>query len=202
MSSRALLIATRNLGKLREYTLLLSGLPFDLTSLDGEKVRLEVEEVGRTFEENAILKARAYARASGLLTLADDSGLEVDALGGAPGVASSRFGGAGLSDADRIRLLLTQLQGVPAPRRTARFRCVIAVAAPRGETWTAQGACEGVIAEAPRGHRGFGYDPVFLLPEWGKTMAELEAEEKNRISHRAVAARRIRPRIEHLAGRR
>jgi len=189
-----LLVATNNPGKIREYEALLKGLPLTLSYPAQEGIDIEVEEAGSTFAENACLKAVAYAAASGLLTLADDSGLEVDALEGEPGTRSARFAGHGASDEDRYRLLLSKLEGVPWERRTARFRCVIAVAGLQGEVHTAEGTCEGVIAFEPKGEHGFGYDPVFYMPEHGQTMAELESEVKNRISHRARAvegARRI-----------
>lgn len=196
---RTLLIATNNPGKVREYQELLAGLPLCLTSpADGSGLHcqgldLEVEETGSSFEANAVLKARAFAQASGLLTLADDSGLEVDALGGAPGIHSARYAGPDASDEDRYRLLLRNLEGVPWEHRTARFRCVIAIATPQGEVRTAKGTCEGIIAFEPRGQHGFGYDPVFYMPEHGCTMAQLPPEVKNRVSHRARAAERIRP---------
>ena len=197
---RKLLLATRNPGKVREYRELLQGLPVELTWPEAEGITLEPEEAGATFAENAILKARAYAAASGLLTWADDSGLEVDALGGEPGVRSSRYAGPGASDADRYRLLLRKMAGVPWERRTARFRCVIAIADPAGALHTAEGTCEGIIAFAPRGANGFGYDPVFYLPDRGCTMAELSPAEKNQISHRARAARAARRILEEMLG--
>ena len=183
-----LLVATNNPGKVREYQALLKGLPLTLTYPTQEGIDIEVEETGSTFAQNAHLKAMVYARTSGLLTLADDSGLEVDALGGEPGTRSARYAGQGASDVDRYRLLLSKLEGVPWQQRTARFRCVIAVARPQGGVHTAQGSCEGAIAFEPRGEHGFGYDPVFYVPEHGQTMAELEPEVKNRMSHRARAA--------------
>jgi XTP/dITP diphosphohydrolase len=195
-----LLVATNNLGKVREYQALLKGLPLTLTYPAQEGLDIEVEETGSTFAQNARLKATVYARTSGLLTLADDSGLEVDALGGEPGTRSARYAGQGVSDEDRYRLLLSKLEGVPWRQRTARFRCVIAVAKPQGEVHTAQGACEGVIAFEPRGEHGFGYDPVFYVPEHGQTMAELEPEVKNRISHRARAAEGARRILQELLG--
>ena len=194
-----LLIATNNAGKLREYQLLLRGVPFTLVSPKQARAAPEVEETGKTFEENARLKSYAFARASGLLTLADDSGLEVDALGGEPGVMSRRFAGDSASDADRIRFLLSKLAGVPPDERTARFRCVIAIAWPDGRVETCNGECEGMIALGPRGKNGFGYDPVFFVPELGKTMAELPAEVKNRISHRARAAVKAREILMRIA---
>ena len=197
---RKLLVATRNAGKMNEYRELLQGLPVELTWPEAEGITLEPEEAGATFAENAILKARAYAAASGLLTWADDSGLEVDALGGEPGVRSSRYAGPGASDADRYRLLLRKMAGVPWERRTARFRCVIAIADPAGALHTAEGTCEGIIAFAPRGANGFGYDPVFYLPDRDCTMAELSPAEKNQISHRARAARAARRILEEMLG--
>jgi len=187
-----LLVATNNLGKVREYEELLAGLPFEVTFPAQEGIALEVEESGATFEENARLKALAYARASGLPTLADDSGLEVDALGGAPGVRSARYAGPGASDVDRYQKLLDALAGVPEDQRTARFRCVVALAWPDGTVHTAEGRCEGQIGWAPRGEHGFGYDPVFIVDGFGGlTMAELEPEVKNRISHRARAVQNL-----------
>jgi XTP/dITP diphosphohydrolase len=185
---RELLLATNNPGKIQEYTALLSGCGYNLVTPAGKGIRLEVAETGNSFTENAALKARAWAGASGLVTLADDSGLEVDALGGAPGVHSARYAGGDASDSVRIALLLKNLDGVPVDKRTARFRCVIAIADPAGNLRLAKGSIEGIIALTPRGDNGFGYDPVFLVPEQGKTMAELQPEEKNRLSHRARAA--------------
>ena len=189
---RRLLIATNNAGKLREYRLLLKGMPFVSVSPAEAGVALDIEEMGSTFEDNARLKAQAFARASGLLTLADDSGLEVDALGGEPGAMSARYAGKNATDAERVRYLLAQLEGIPMDKRAARFCCVIAIASPDGRVETCSGECTGVIALEPCGEHGFGYDPVFFLPELGKTMAELTAEVKNRISHRARAAAKAR----------
>jgi len=188
---RRLLIATNNLGKLKEYREIFKELPLTFTSPQEEGVSLFVEECGRSYAENAILKARAYARASGLLTLADDSGLEVEALGGAPGIFSSRYGGKA-SDEDRYRLLLERMKDIPQEKRQARFVCFAALATPQGEVEVVEGSCPGVIAFAPRGKHGFGYDPVFYLPQQGCTMAQLEPEVKNRISHRARAALKIK----------
>ena len=183
-----LLLATSNIGKIAEYRELLSGCGFDLLTPAEKGIAIEVAETGNTFADNATIKARALAAASGMLTLADDSGLEVDVLGGDPGVRSARYAGEKASDADRVTMLLKNLEGVPLERRTARFRCVIAIADPAGGLGLAEGSVDGKIAFAPKGNHGFGYDPVFLLPERRKTMAELPAEEKNQISHRAVAA--------------
>lgn len=198
---RQLLIATRNKGKLREYEQLLAGLSMSLTDLTTQGITNDVEETGHTFSQNAVQKAREYARISGLPTLADDSGLEVDALRGEPGVHSARYAGVGATDQARYRLLLERLAGVPWEQRTARFRCVIAVAQPGGETYTSEGVCEGVITFAPQGEYGFGYDPIFFLPEHGKTMAQLAPEVKNRVSHRARAAQGIAPVLEEVMGR-
>lgn len=192
MTKPKLLIATHNQGKVREYRALLADLPLEVTYLDAEGITFEVEETGETFEANAILKAKAYARASGLLTWADDSGLEVDALGGEPGVYSARYGAPEVrGDEGRYRLLLGQLADVAEPARTARFRCVVALAAPAGQVQTVEGVCEGRIAYAPRGRNGFGYDPIFLLADldYQRTMAELEPAAKNSLSHRGKASR-------------
>lgn len=185
-----LLIATHNRGKLIEYQELLAGLPVELVTLDDVGIHEDVEENGTTFVENARIKALAYARQSDLMTLADDSGLEVDALGGEPGVYSKRYAGEHANDADRITFLLYKLRDVPVEARSARFRCAIAIASPRGELWETSGTCEGDILFEPRGSSGFGYDPIFYFPRRGKTMAELPPAEKNKISHRARAAER------------
>lgn len=159
-------------------------------------LQIEVPEDGATFADNARQKAQAYARASNLLTLADDSGLEVDALGGAPGIYSARY--ASGHDADRVAVLLAQLRGVPWERRTARFRCVVAIVTLTGELYDAEGVCEGLIAFELAGQGGFGYDPVFYLPEYNCTMAELPQGEKNRISHRALAVEAALPTLRRL----
>ncbi len=193
-----ILVATHNTGKLREYAELLADLPVEWVSLADVGIETEVKETGETFEENARLKASAYARQSGLLTLADDSGLEVEALGGAPGVQSARYAGPGASDRERYHLLLANLEGVPDENRQARFVCVITVATPEGSTISAEGFRGGYILREPRGEHGFGYDPVFWIPGYRVTMVELEPEMKNRISHRAQAVKAIRPELEKL----
>ena len=193
-----LLLATRNLAKAREYALPLHGIPYDMVTLSDLGIDLEVAETGQTMEENATMKARAYAAESGLTALADDSGLEVDALGGEPGPLSARYAGEGASDRERIDFLLAKLKHVPWERRAARFRCVIAIATLQGELELCQGECHGIITFEPKGEGGFGYDPVFFLPERGQTMAELSVEEKNEISHRGRAARRARQVLERL----
>lgn len=196
-----LLVATNNPGKVREYQDLLAGLNVELRGLADLSITTEVDETGQTFEENARIKAAAYSRMSGLLTLADDSGLEVEALGGGPGVYSARYAGQGATDADRYRKLLAVLDGVPWEKRAARFRCVIALAWPdpqgavSGHIETFDGQCDGVIALEPKGTNGFGFDPVFYMPEHGCTMAELPEEKKNQISHRARAAALVRKRL-------
>jgi XTP/dITP diphosphohydrolase len=189
---RTLLLATTNEHKLSELRAIFTDLPFTVLSLRDIQLDMDVEETGTTFAENATLKARAYAQATNMLTLADDSGLEIDALGGAPGVYSARFAGRDTPYAERFRLLHAQLSHIPQAERTARFRCAIALALPEGECRVVEGAIEGVIADSPKGANGFGYDPIFLVPELGKTTAELAPEDKNRISHRgrAVAAAR------------
>jgi XTP/dITP diphosphohydrolase len=185
-----LLIATSNLGKVKEYQALLSQLPFELTTLAEQGIAVEAEEGGSSLEQNAAAKATRYAEISQFTTLADDSGLEVDALRGEPGPLSARYAGEGASDRERIDYLLAKLSDVPWERRSARFRCVIAIATPSGEVELCQGECEGFIAYEPKGGGGFGYDPIFYLPELGKTMAELSFEEKNKVSHRGKAARK------------
>ncbi|RJO62503.1 MAG: XTP/dITP diphosphatase [Dehalococcoidia bacterium] len=187
-----LLLATNNRGKLEELRQLLGSVSFDLTSPAQAGLALNVDESGRTYAANARLKARAFARVSGLLTVADDSGLEVDALGGAPGVLSSRYAGPDASDSQRVAFLLSKLEGIPREKRAARFRCVMAIALPNGEVRMCSGSCRGIIAFAPKGNNGFGYDPIFYFPALEKTMAELPSEIKNRISHRAKAAARAR----------
>ncbi|GHO91071.1 non-canonical purine NTP pyrophosphatase [Reticulibacter mediterranei] len=194
---RVLLLATTNPHKVDEYRAILSDLPFTLLSLNDIQLDMDVEETGTTFRENAELKARAYAQASGLLSLADDSGLEIDALDGAPGVYSARFAGVDATYEERFDILLTRLRDVPMGRRTARFRCVISLAEPSGYLRSVDGTIEGVVADAPRGKNGFGYDPIFLVPALGKTTAEITAEQKNKISHRGRAAQLARELLEH-----
>lgn len=185
---RDILLASTNIHKLEEYRAIFTAIPFRLLSLRDLQLTMDVEETGTTFAENAQLKALAYAKASGILSLADDSGLEIDALNGAPGVYSARFAGRGTSYEERFRIILTQLEGLPMQQRTARFRCAITIAEPSGYSQTVEGTIEGQIADAPRGNNGFGYDPIFYLPALAKTMAELTSEQKNRISHRGQAA--------------
>jgi XTP/dITP diphosphohydrolase len=193
-----LLVATHNRNKLNEYRELFKGLSLELVTLDDLGIRDDVAEDGATFAENARIKAKAYSRQSGLWTLADDSGLEVDALDGDPGVRSKRYAGENVSDADRNAYLLSKLRDVPPGKRTARFRCAIAIASPRGELWEAEGTCAGEIIFEPRGANGFGYDPIFYFPDRGATLAELPMEEKNKVSHRARAAQGIKAVLRDL----
>jgi XTP/dITP diphosphohydrolase len=196
-----LLLATNNKAKVREYKSLLQDLPFELITLAEEGISIVVDEAGENMEENARLKATILAEESQLLALADDSGLEVDALGGEPGTLSHRYAGEGASDEDRINFLLSRLSDVPWESRSACFRCVIAVATPAGEVGFCAGKCCGIISFEPRGDQGFGYDPVFYLPEFDKTMAELPLEIKNKVSHRGEAARGVSRVLERLIGK-
>ena len=187
---RKLLVATGNPGKMREVSHILKGLPFRVLSLQDLGVSMTVEETGVTFAENAILKASAYCASAGMLTMADDSGLVIDALDGRPGVLSARYGGEGLTDPQRVELLLRELEDVPWEKRTARFCCVIALAWPGGRVETVEGTVEGVIQYEPEGCNGFGYDPIFHLPDRSCTTAQLSTSDKNRISHRGQAVRK------------
>lgn len=188
----SIVLATTNKGKIREFSALLAQHPafaaWTLTTPDALGIDIAlVEETGATFAENAFLKAWAVARATSLPALADDSGLCVDALEGAPGLHSARWAGPDADDAERTALLLTRLASVPAAQRTARFVCALALVHPGGRTLTAEGSCEGVIGDKPHGEDGFGYDPIFLMPALGRTMAQLSPAEKNTLSHRAQA---------------
>jgi XTP/dITP diphosphohydrolase len=195
---QTLLVATHNPGKMREYRDLLADLPLVLLSLDDAGITHDVEETGATFAENAILKAQSYAPLTGLWAWSDDSGLEIDGLEGRPGVYSARYGDPGLDDAGRYRRVLAELQPVPRARWTARFRCVVAIALPAGPVYTTEGTLEGRITDAPRGTNGFGYDPIFYLPEWNATLAELPASTKNQISHRGRASRAAKELLHRL----
>jgi len=193
-----LLVATHNHGKRKEIQALLSDLGHDLLFPDQINLSLEVAETGHTYAENAALKATRYAQASGLLTLADDSGLEVAILGGLLGIRSARFAPQpGANDADRRNYLLEQLQTHPRPWLAA-FHCTVAIAHPDGDLHYTQGECSGEIIPEERGEHGFGYDPVFLLPELGLTMAELSMAQKNTLSHRAKAIRAAQPLLLEL----
>lgn len=185
-----LLIATHNAGKAREFEAIFADLGLTLRTLDDLGITEDIEETGTTFEENARLKAEGYAKMSGLPTLADDSGLEVAALNGEPGVYSARYGG--VKGEAQLRYLLSKLEGVPFHNRLARFVCTIALALPGYETEFVHGTLPGVIEFEPRGSNGFGYDPLFLIIDSNKTLAEMLPEEKNKISHRAQAAQAAR----------
>jgi len=187
-----IVIATRNPGKLREIEAILIPTPLKLLSLNDFLDIPEVVEDGTTFAENAIKKAGAVARLTGHPAIADDSGLTVDALNGRPGVFSSRYAGENATDQERCQKLLGEMAGIPDGQRQAAFICTMAVSSPAGEIRVAEGECRGWITFSPRGKHGFGYDPIFFVPEFGKTMAELEPEVKNRISHRARALEKLK----------
>ncbi len=197
------IVATNNRGKITELYSILGNLQVELIRPVDIGLKLDVEESGQSYADNAKLKAQAVMRASGLISLADDSGLEVAVLGGAPGVYSARYAGVGASDAARRAKLLEALRPFPAPRQ-ARFRCALAVAVPaapnrpQGELRVFEGTCEGEIIFEERGHNGFGYDPIFYLASYQRTMAELPAETKNQISHRARAAQAAWPYLQSL----
>jgi XTP/dITP diphosphohydrolase len=184
-----IVLATGNKNKVREMKALLTDMPVRVLSLADFPDMPEVPETGDTFAENARIKAEAVASATGKIAVADDSGLEVDALGGQPGIYSNRFAGPGASDRDKYMRILELLGDLPTDKRSARFRAAVAIAVPGEETIVVEGKCEGVIALAPHGENGFGYDPIFYLPELGKTMAELQPAEKNAVSHRGKAVR-------------
>ena len=189
--SQKILIATHNAGKLREFSSMFARTPYELVSLSDAGIDEDVDETGVTYAENATLKAVAYARLSGLPTLADDSGLEVDGLDGQPGVRSARYAGDDATDDDRIAFLLQKLNNIPRERWTARFRCVIALTRPERPVELYEGRCEGIITDRPRGASGFGYDPLFYIPGMDRTMAELSFDEKNRVSHRGRASQSV-----------
>ena len=187
-------LATHNPGKLKEMAQILEKFHVEVVMPTDLGIDVDVEETGTTFAENAMLKAKAICAASGLHAIADDSGLCVEALNGAPGVYSARYGGEGLDDIGRYRLLLNNLRGQST--RAAHFACAIACAFPNGDTLTAEGRCNGTIAFAPMGEGGFGYDPVFFVPEKAKTFSQLTAEEKNEISHRGKALEEFAKKLE------
>ena len=194
-----LLLATINAGKLAEYDVLLEGCGWEIVTPRNLGIDIEVEETGETYDANATMKTRRGAEVSGLVTLADDSGIEIEAMGGEPGVRSARFLGEDASYAERFAEIQRRLAGVPRERRRARFRCVIAVADPRtGVVRTAEGEVFGLIAEAPAGEGGFGYDPIFWVPQHSATMAELPDHQKNIISHRARAVADARQILKEL----
>jgi len=197
-----LVLATRNHGKIREMAEILAPLNIEVLSMDAFPDFPEVEEDGETFLENAVKKARVTAQATGEIALADDSGLEVDCLDGRPGVHSARFAGEPKDDRANNEKLLSLMVDVPPERRTARFRCAIAVVTPGGEVHTTDGICEGVIIREPRGGGGFGYDPLFYLRQYGKTFAELDLATKNKISHRGRALAGVLDILAELSSRR
>jgi XTP/dITP diphosphohydrolase len=194
-----LLIATSNPGKIREYRFLLDNLGYQVTTLAEKGIAKAIVESGSNYEQNARLKAATYAKLSQHTALADDSGLEVDALNGEPGIKSARFAGESATDADKVNLLLAKLNSIPWEKRTARFKCVIAIAIPGGRVELCYGECHGMIALEATGGNGFGYDPIFFFPEMGKTMAELPFEIKNQISHRAQASQKARQVLQQLS---
>jgi XTP/dITP diphosphohydrolase len=196
MGGMELLLATQNPGKLEEMRVLLAGMPFRVVTPRELGILDSPEETGSTFQENATLKARHYAKLTGKLAVADDSGLSVDALGGAPGLYSSRFGGEGRTDADRNALLLEKLQGIPDERRTARFTCAVTVAMGDDVLFQTEAHVEGRIAHAPEGPNGFGYDPLFFYPPFGRTFGTVPNADKDRVSHRGKAFARLRRFLE------
>lgn len=191
MRLKEVIIATTNAGKLKEFKEMLEPLGYRLKSLEDIGYRQEIEETGHTFEENAVLKAETISKQFHQIVIADDSGLSVDYLGGSPGVYSARYAGEMKDDTANLNKLLRELEGIEKEDRTARFRCALAVCIPGEETQTVEGVVEGYIATEPAGDNGFGYDPIFIVKDKTKTMAELTSEEKNKISHRADALKKL-----------
>jgi len=187
-----LIIATRNRGKVREIRKALKGLGLRIHSLDDFSDVPEIEEDGKSFTENALKKARFYSKYFGKLIIADDSGLEVDSLKGLPGIYSARYAGKGASNRENNRKLLHEMEGIPLSKRGARFKCAMAIVSNEGKEVVAEGSCTGRIGIKEVGKKGFGYDPLFILPQYGKTMAQLSLSEKNRISHRGKALKKLR----------
>ncbi|NLY78482.1 MAG: XTP/dITP diphosphatase [Lysinibacillus sp.] len=194
---KQVVIATKNKGKAKDFEAIFSPLGYEVVTMLDVAPEMEIDETGSTFEENAVLKAETLSKALGKIVIADDSGLEIDVLGGEPGVYSARYAGDHDDEAN-IEKVLEKLQGVPEENRTARFVCAIAISGPEFETKTVFGMCEGVILTEKRGSNGFGYDPIFYVPELGRTMAELTAEEKGAISHRGNAIRKLTKELENL----
>jgi len=186
------IVATRNQGKIREIREALKGLGLRIYALSDFPDVPEIEEDGKSFIENALKKARFYSKVFGKLTLADDSGLEVDGLKGMPGIYSARYSGERASSLENNQKLLKEMEGIPLSKRGARFKCIMAVVSPNGKEAMTEGSCKGRIGMREKGRRGFGYDPLFILQKYGKTMAELSLKEKNRISHRGKALRKIK----------
>lgn len=186
-----IILATNNKSKVKEISEMMSGSDITFVSLADAGINVEVEETGTTFEENALLKAREICKLSAKPTISDDSGLEIDALDGAPGIYSSRFMGEDTSYDIKNNALIEKLENVADPDRTARFRCCMALVLPDGREFVTEGAMEGIIAREPKGINGFGYDPILFIPEYNRTSAELSSEEKNNISHRGEALRKM-----------
>lgn len=186
------MVATRNQGKIREIREALKGLGLRVYTLSDFPDVPEIEEDGKSFTENALKKARFYSKIFGKLTLADDSGLEVDSLKGMPGIYSARYSGKRASSRENNLKLLNAMEGVPLSKRGAKFKCIMAMVSPSGEETVTEGVCKGIIGLKEKGRRGFGYDPLFILPKYGRTMAELSLNEKNRISHRGKASRKLK----------
>lgn len=187
-----LIFATGNKDKMKEIRMILADAGYEILSMKEAGIDADIVEDGSTFEENAIIKAKAISKIAGCVVLADDSGLEVDAMGGAPGIYSARFEGVDTPYSVKNKIIMDKLEGLPEEERTARFVCAIAAAWPDGRVITKRGTIEGRIAHEPAGENGFGYDPIFFVPEYGKTTAELDPEEKNKISHRGKALRMIK----------
>ena len=193
-----LIAATKNKGKLKEIAQLLARLPYEIVSMEQIGIMDDIEENGSTFEENAMIKAETIWKATGEAVIADDSGLEVDYLDGAPGIYSARYAGEGAAVEERNRKLLNALKDVPADKRSARFVCAIAVILADGVRLAVRGACEGYIATEPAGGNGFGYDPLFYVPEFGLTIAQMDSDIKNSISHRGNALRKVAEELERI----
>jgi len=194
---KQVVIATKNKGKAKDFEALFSPLGYEVVTMFDVAPDMEIEETGKTFEENAILKAETLSRELGKLVIADDSGLAVDALDGEPGVYSARYAGDHDDEANIVKVL-KKLEGVPNEKRTARFCCALAIAGPKLETYTVFGTCEGVILQEKRGTNGFGYDPIFFVPQLNRAMAELTPEEKGAISHRGNAIRKLSEELPNL----
>lgn len=192
-----IVIATKNKGKVNDFKAIFQPLGYEVVSMFDVAPNMEIEETGCTFEENAVLKAEALAKSLNMMVIADDSGLEIDALGGEPGVYSARYAGDHDDEAN-IEKVLKKMEHVPNDKRTARFVCVLAIASPNFKTYTVKGTCEGLITKEKRGTNGFGYDPIFYVPNLGRTMAELSAEEKGTISHRGNAIRQLKDKLPQL----
>ncbi|HHY23216.1 MAG TPA: XTP/dITP diphosphatase [Clostridiaceae bacterium] len=184
---RNIIVATKNKGKYHEIKEILTDMPFNVLSMEDMNLDIDIVENGNTFEENSLIKAREVCKLTGDIVIADDSGLEIDYLNGRPGIHSSRFGGENTTDEERNRKLLTILEKVPFEKRKARFVCVIAVVYPEGNYFTVKGTCDGYIDFEPKGKNGFGYDPIFYVPEYDMTTAQMEPKEKHKISHRGKA---------------